>query len=156
MSDSTHLTDLATEILSLMLKKKYEVEKLLDLTREQQVLLQEGCYEEFLTLLQSRQQVIDEIEVINLALQEYPSFNEIESDSINHFAYHEQISEVSAEIKTTFFDIWQLEQHNKQELGKQLENLKKDMVAMHQNRNRQSVYDQRPVQTDGAFLDRKK
>lgn len=156
MSDSTHLTDLATEILSLMLKKKYEVEKLLDLTREQQVLLQECCYDEFLTLLQSRQQVIDEIEVINLALQEYPSFKEIESDSINHFAYHKQINEVSAEIKTTFFDIWQLEQQNKQELNKQFDNLKKDMAAMHQNRNRQSAYDQRPVQTNGAFLDRKK
>ena len=60
MSGANNPIETASEILSLMSKKKSLAEKLLDLTYEQKDLLEQGHVDEFLTFGQLRQEVISE------------------------------------------------------------------------------------------------
>lgn len=181
MTRAINEAEITNEILSLLLKKKNRVEKMLDITLEQQALLNQGYIDEFLTLMKLRQDIIDEIENINDILDSYPGINNLTSDylempspCINNngkIAYYNQkdkrttcviagvlnqIEEIHKEISKTYLQVQDLVEINKQTLHHQLETTRKELTLLQNTKARQMLYDQLPAQYSGAFLDRKK
>lgn len=164
MSGANNPIETASEILSLMSKKKSLAEKLLDLTYEQKDLLEQGHVDEFLTFGQLRQEVISETNSVDELINRYP---EVQETDLNYLAvsnekenvssvYLTQIEEVSREIKKIYLKVQQLEKQNMAAMTRQLNELKKDLASLQSNRAGQSAYEHTSNQHSGAFIDRKK
>ncbi|MEW5953255.1 MAG: hypothetical protein AB1815_05800 [Bacillota bacterium] len=176
-----HPVEIAAEIFSLMSKKKNQAEKLLDLTYEQKHLLEQGRVDEFITLIQMRQEVISETDAIDKIIGQYPKLQETalnylasnDNDNAGLFyeqkiykesalgvfslsTYLNQIEEMSRDIKKIYLKVQQLEKQNEAQITKLMNDLKRDLASLQGNRAGQSAYDRRLKQQFGAFLDQKK
>lgn len=121
--------------------------------------------EEFLTLMELRQEIIDEINSINKMLDSYPGIDGLTLHTLNPppkgvtFAQTvmlEQIVATNAEITKIFLIVQELEEINNNTVHNQLASLRKELVLLQSSKARQTLYDQLPAQYTGAFVDRKK
>jgi uncharacterized coiled-coil protein SlyX len=161
--NENYLDSLLTRMIEQGDRKKRLAEGILNITAEQSKLLTPEKVEELLTAIDRKQELIDEINLIDVEV--LPLEKEISSlsavmvcDELNKrvFEKRKEIDSQIQKIVLLFKETSKLEKENLSKMSTEHKKLKKNIEMLHTKRGTVKAYNMHAVQSDGYFVDKKK